>query len=119
MSRGKWGETAVGPRHGGKPLGALQVGDLSLEQDDPVTLLGDPPLYRGDLAPLAPGEGLGEVDAQDEGDQDEEEKDVDGPEAQEAAIQEGHAATVQTGAGVRSAALRRAALPALPGEVCC
>ena len=36
MSRGNWGETAVGPRHGGKPLGALQVGDLSLEQDDPV-----------------------------------------------------------------------------------
>jgi hypothetical protein len=87
MSRGGWGETAVGAGHGGKPLGALQVGDLSLEQDDPVTLLGDLPLYRGDLAPLAPREGLGEVDTEDEANQDEKEKDVDGPEAQEAAIQ--------------------------------
>jgi hypothetical protein len=84
----------------------LQIGDLGLQQADADLLVVDLLLDRGDLGPLAAGEGLGHVDAQHQHQQDAQADQLDDPEAPHAAVEDAgqaHAA-LQTGAVVRTAA---------------
>src|SRR5690606_33816208 len=85
--------------------GLLQVRHLGLQQADAGLLGLDLALDPGDLGPLAPGHGLGEIDAEDQHDQQAYADQVDQPKAAHSLCEHVHAAALQAGASVRTAAL--------------
>src|SRR5204863_9349227 len=65
----------------------------------------DLPLDRRDLGAFSAGDGLGQVDAEDQRGQQAKRHQVDQPESPDPVIEPAHAAALQTGASVRTAAL--------------
>jgi hypothetical protein len=84
--------------------GLLQVGDLGLEQANAGLFQVDLPFDSGDLAAFAAGDGLGQVDAEDQHDQQAQRPNVDEAKTADPPIKQAHASSLQTGAVVRTAA---------------